>query len=612
VTLGLLVALPALAALVVPAIGHRSARAVRLFGCLAQAVAWLLALVIAGRHLWSGAPSQLTATAVPTGGIPLVPALAVDQLTASMLLLATTVALLVQIYSVAFMAKDPRYPSYSALILLFTSAMSLVVTADDLFVLLVGWEVMGVCSYFLISHYWEGERARAGALKAFLMTRLGDVGLLFGIFAAGNAAGTYRISGVLAAAGDGRVSTGQATAVALLVLCGVVGKSAQFPLHSWLPDAMPGPTPITALIHAATMVAAGVYLVARLLPLFELSTVAMSVLAGIAVTTMVGGACFALVSDDLKRVLAWSTVSQLSYMFAALSLGGYGAGVLHLLAHGAFKALLFLAAGSVISACGTQRLDELGGLWRAMPLTFVTMTVGFAALAGVPPFAGFFSKDAVLSLATRQALDGSARGWLVLIGGFVGVALTAAYATRAWLMVFFGVRPEREATLPDPREPSLLMTLPLLVLAAVTTVGGVAVLRPRFLGVGAEPVSAGAALSSVALVVVVVTATYVAWRRLEGGDPAQALRGLRGVFVRELYVDSAIDATLGRATRMGSRAAAAAEADVLTPYVRGTDATAQLAGRALRWLHSGDVSGYLTAVALGAVTVALVVGLVQG
>ena len=452
----------------------------QLLGTLPLAVAWGLALLLAAQHWGHALATRYTAGRVSTGGIAIRPALSVDQLTASMLVLATTVALLVQIYSIAFMGKDPRYPSYTALVLLFTSAMALVVAADELFVLLVGWEVMGACSYFLIAHYWERKAARDGAVKAFLITRFGDVGLLFGIFVVGKAAGTYRISGVLAAVADGRVSTGQATAATLLLLCGVVGKSAQFPLHSWLPDAMPGPTPISALIHAATMVAAGVYLVARLLPLFRLATVTMDVLAVIAVITMLGGACFALVAEDLKRVLAWSTVSQLAYMFAALSLGAYGAGVLHLLMHGAFKALLFLCAGSVIQVVGRQRLVELGGLWRAMPITFATMTVGLAALAGVPPFGGFFSKDAIIGLAAHDAAHGSGRAWLVLVGALAGAGITAAYAMRAWLLVFFGTAfvPDEPAPTPAVREPSVLMTGPLVVLAAMTLVGGAAVLAP--------------------------------------------------------------------------------------------------------------------------------------
>ncbi|MEJ7743716.1 MAG: proton-conducting transporter membrane subunit [Nocardioidaceae bacterium] len=299
---------------------------------------------------------------------------------------------------------------------------------------------MGACSYFLISHHWELETARNGAVKAFVMTRLGDIGLLFGIFVIGQAAGTYRISGILEAAHAGDIGSGEATAGTLLLLCGVVGKSAQFPLHSWLPDAMPGPTPISALIHAATMVAAGVFLVARLLPVFVLSVVTMTVLALIAVVTMLGSALMALAADDLKRVLAWSTVSQLAYMFAALSLAGASAAVLHLLSHGAFKALLFLAAGSVIHAVGTQRLDQMGGLRRLLPVTFVTTTIGFASLAGIPPFVGFFSKDGVLGVAYEQAVQGEsvARGWLVLAAGLAGVALTAAYSMRAWLLIFFG------------------------------------------------------------------------------------------------------------------------------------------------------------------------------
>lgn len=614
-TLCVLIALPALAAVVIVLIGHRSTRTVQLVGCLALALAWGLAVWLAVEHLGSASGASYAVDPLSTGGLPVTPALAVDQLTASMLLLAITVALLVQLYSVGFMARDPRYPSYSALILLFTSAMALVVAADDLFVLLVGWEVMGVCSYFLISHYWEVERAREGAVKAFVMTRLGDVGLLFGIFVAGEAAGTYRISGVLQAVADGRVSAGEATGASLLMLCGVVGKSAQFPLHSWLPDAMPGPTPITALIHAATMVAAGVYLVARLLPLFALSQVTMDVLASIAVVTLVGAAAFALVADDLKRVLAWSTVSQLAYMFAALSLDGYDAGVLHLLSHGAFKALLFLAAGSVIAACGTQRLADLGGLWRALPLTFATMTAGFAALAGVPPFVGFFSKDAVLAVAWRSATDGSARAWVVLVGCLLGVALTAAYAMRAWLMVFFGHRAERvaeEPEPPEPREPSPLMTVPLVVLALATTLGGALVLRPHFLGVESEAFMAGPAVLSIVLALGGAAATYARWRRLGRRDPAAASGRLRGVLSREGYVDATLGASVVRGTRLAVRGTQATEVEVVAPYVRGTDATAQLAARVLRWLHGGDLTGYLTAVVVGAVAVALLIGAVQG
>jgi len=610
-TLVLLIVVPALAAAATLVAGHRSRRLVQVLGCGPAAVSWVLALVLAAQHWGSSAASTVVADPIETGGVPITPALAVDQLTASMLVLATTVALLVQVYSVAFMATDPRYPSYTALVSLFTSAMALVVAADDLFVLLIGWEVMGVCSYFLISHYWEGSPARAGAVRAFLMTRLGDLGLLFGIFVVGDAAGTYRISGVIDASLSGRVTGGQATAAALLILCGAIGKSAQFPLHSWLPDAMPGPTPISALIHAATMVAAGVYLVARLLPLFALSTVAMGVLAGIAVITMIGAACFAFAAEDLKRVLAWSTVSQLAYMFAALSLGGYGPAVLQLLAHGAFKALLFLAAGSVIKATRRQRLVELGGLRSSMPLTFVTMSVGLAALAGVPPFVGFFAKDAVIGFAMEQVSDGSVRAWFVLVATLATAVLTAAYATRVWLLVFLGTTAERDADAPPPGEPSPLMTGPLVLLAVVTTVGGVAVLRPGFLDVAAEPFDPAVLMLSLAAIAVGSLTSYLVWRRGSGRDPAELLGSVRPALERGLFFDPIVVGTVVRVVQRGSRTVAATEAAVVAPYVRGTDAAMQLTGRGLRWAHAGNVSRYLVAVVIGAVGLAVLVGVVQ-
>src|SRR4029079_3307475 len=323
------------------------------------------------------------------------------------------------------------YSSYAALVSLITAAMLLVVFADDLFVLLVGWEVMGVCSYFLIGHHWEQEGSRAGAVKAFVTTRLGDVGFLFGIFTIGHVFGTFSIDDIVtgAAVQNGRLACdacqiaapaqGTITIATLLLLCGVVGKSAQFPLHTWLPDAMAGPTPISALIHAATLVAAGSILVARLYPVFLLAPTTLAVMAVIACVTMLGAALSALAQDDIKRVLAYSTVSQLAYMLGALAVGSATAATFHLLTHAAFKALLFLAAGSVIHAVGTNLMPDMGGLRRAMPVTFATMTLGLAALVGLAPMAGFFSKEAVLGAAEETALHGgpvpSWAGWLGLV-----------------------------------------------------------------------------------------------------------------------------------------------------------------------------------------------------
>ncbi len=608
----LVVILPLLGAVAALAIGHRVDWAAPLAGVVSCGAAWLCSLAVAIGHVGHAAASVLGPYEIRTGGIPLQASLYVDQLSASMLVLATTVATLVQIYSVAYLRGDPRYPSYAALVCLFTAAMALVVTADDLFVLLVGWEVMGACSYFLISHHWELPEARAGAVKAFLMTRLGDVGLLFGIFVVGQAAGTYRISGIVEAVGAGRISSGQATAATLLLLCGVVGKSAQFPLHSWLPDAMPGPTPISALIHAATMVAAGVFLVARLLPLFELSSVTMTLLAVIATVTMLGSALMACVAPDLKRVLAWSTVSQLSYMFAALSIGGYTAGVLHLLSHGAFKALLFLAAGSVIHAVGTQRLDSMGGLRSSMPVTFVTMTIGFAALAGLPPFVGFFSKDAILGEAADTAFHGQqgVRPWLVLVVGLVVAALTAGYSTRAWLLIFFGRR-HAAAGAVEPHEPGWLILGPLVFLATISTVGGAAVVAPGFLGVQADPWHLAMMVVSGLVVVSATAFTASEWWRLDGRDPARLLGRLRPALEGELGFDRGVLATVVRPVGFLSATVVTNESRIIEPYPRGAGSGAQWAGRLLRFLHNGDAQRYVIAVVLGAVAVAVVVGVVQ-
>ena len=602
--------LPLAGAVVAVLAGHRQERIAPVAGVVSTGAALLFAVGLAFSQWGDRAASVVGGHEVQTGAIPFSLTLRVDQLSASMLVLATAVAALVQVYSVAYLRGDPRYPSYVALVCLFTWAMSLVVAADDLFVLLVGWEVMGACSYFLISHHWELPEARDGAVKAFVMTRLGDVGLLFGIFAAGHAAGTYRVSGVVEAARSGSISERDATVATLLILCGVVGKSAQFPLHSWLPDAMPGPTPISALIHAATMVAAGVYLVARLLPLFELAPTTMNVLAVIAAVTMLGSALMALAADDLKRILAWSTVSQLAYMFGALALGGYTAGVLHLLSHGAFKALLVLAAGSVIHALGTQRVDSMGGLGLSMPITFATMTVGLASLAGLPPFVGFFSKDSVLGLAADAAFHGeqASRSWLLLVAGLATTAVTAAYCTRTWLLVFWGPRRDPSSAA-IPHEPSALMTGPLLALAGVCVAGGGFVLFPHFLGVDREPLHL--LTMAVSLLVVVAAGGFTAaeWLRLDMGDPARTLGRWRPTLAGEFGYDRLLAAVVNRPTDLTVRTVAAAEDAVVDPYVRGAEAGARWTGRLVRFAHDGNAQRYLTAVALGAVALALIVGI---
>jgi NADH-quinone oxidoreductase subunit L len=488
---------------------------------------------------------------------------------------------------------------------------------------------MGICSYFLIGHHWEQEGSRAGAVKALVTTRLGDVGFLFGIFTLGHAFGTFNIDRIVtnAAVLNGRlqsdvllsVSGTTVTVATLLLLCGVVGKSAQFPLHTWLPDAMAGPTPISALIHAATMVAAGIYFVVRLYEVFLFSPTTLAVMAVIASITMLGAALAALAQDDIKRVLAYSTVSQLAYMLAALAVGSAVASTFHLLTHAAFKALLFLAAGSVIHAVGTNLMPDMGGLRRLMPVTFVTMTVGLAALAGLPPFSGFFSKEAVLGAAEETALHGegpaaSWTGWLVLVVGLLTVAITAAYVTRLWLMTFFHQPRAGVAA----HEPSPAMRWPLVVLAVPALLLGLAGLPsgwlPEWLAPAGEAVpllSDGADVAqtelhvglvtsvlSVALALVGAAAVWVVWRRAPGTDPTLALRGRRAL-VHAFYVDDVYDRAFVRPVRVAARAVRWTDDSVVLAGVLGTGRGARLLSAFVARSQAGNITSYLTGLLAG-------------
>lgn len=369
-------------------LGRTAPGFVRPLAVLPPLAAAALAITVAVRQ--SGGHTVDTATRLtPTGSVPIDLSLHIDGFAALVAILVAVVATCVQLYSTGYLRDDPRYPSYAAIVSLFTSAMLLVVYSGDLMVLLVGWEIMGICSYFLVGHYWETPEARAASLKAFLVTKLGDVPFLIGLFALATDAGTFRITGILRTVSDGGLH--HPTLIALLLLAGVAGKSAQFPLHTWLPDAMAGPTPVSALIHAATMVAAGIYFVARLLPVFAASAAALTVLAVMSAVTMIGSALAALAQDDIKRVLAYSTIGQLGYMSGALAVGDRGAAVFHLLSHGAFKALLFLGAGVVIHAAGTNSLaamSRMDHLAKRIPDAFWTMTIALLALAAIPPSPG--------------------------------------------------------------------------------------------------------------------------------------------------------------------------------------------------------------------------------
>ena len=365
-------------------------------------------------------------------GISGVLGIVIDPLTISMLGLITFVALMVQIYSLGYMKGDPRLNWYYAFHAMFAAAMLGLVLADNFLMLYIAWELVGACSYLLIGFWFERPAAREAAKKAFVVTRIGDVGLLIGILLLWSQVGSFSMSETFEAAQSGHLGSSVITWSAILIFLGAAGKSAQFPFHVWLPDAMEGPTPVSALIHAATMVAAGVYLVARAFPLFEQSTEALMVVSVVGLVTALGAATIALVSTDLKRILAYSTISHLGLMMLSLGALGYTAAIFHLVAHGFSKALLFLGAGSVMH--GTDELDvrKLGGLRIAMPITAVLFSIGALSLAGIPVLAGFWSKDEIL-LAVYSNLPP-----IFIIFTLLTVFLSALYMARAMFLVFFG------------------------------------------------------------------------------------------------------------------------------------------------------------------------------
>jgi NADH-quinone oxidoreductase subunit L len=392
-----------------------------------------------------------------------------DGLAVMMLFMVTFVSLIVHVYSTAYMEGDRRYTHYFALLNLFTASMLLLVVADNTLELLIGWELVGFCSFALIGHWWEEKANSDAAVKAFLTTRVGDVGLMIGIIVLFFAAGSFDIATINAKALGGDISHTLLLVSASCLLIGIIGKSGQFPLHTWLPDAMAGPTPVSALIHAATMVVAGVYLGARLYPVFfrgfsvgDGGLNAMALIGGI---TIVIGAVLAFVQRDIKKVLAYSTISQLGYMVMALGVGAWVAAVFHLFTHAFFKALLFLGAGSVSHSGSHHSFDmksDMGGLRKYMPVTFVTFVIGSLALAGIFPLAGFWSKDEILVTA------GDAGFTAFLVVGLVGALLTAAYMTRCVYLTFFGeFRGHGE-----PHESPPTLTVPLVVLAVMSVGAG--------------------------------------------------------------------------------------------------------------------------------------------
>ena len=613
----LVVLLPALAAAAGLFLARRGTGAVRLVAVgfsLATLAAALAGLVSVGGS--SNVQTARTLPALEAGALEVPLLLQTSALPALVAAVVAVVGWAVQAFAAWYLRDDDRYGVFAATVSLFCAGMLLVVHSADLVLTFVGWEVMGWCSYLLIGHWSRKETARRAALKAFLVTRFADVGFLLGVLALASGPGSTAYARVLAywapaACPDtgACAAPGDAlrTVAMVLLLLGILGKSAQFPFHDWLPDAMEGPTPASALIHAATMVAAGTFVIASLFDVFAASEGARWVLAVSTAITMVWGAVLAFGQSDLKRLLAYSTISQIALMLSALAVApadeGPGAGVFHLYSHAFFKALLFLAVGWLsVTVGGTAATTMRGGL-RGHLVIRPAMFVGLLSLAGVPPLVGFVSKEHVLAAAEAGAVHGQARSLLVLVALLVTVALTAAYCMRAWLVLddLGGAQPERH----DTDTATHAVRAAITVLAVLTVVGGLVVFTP-WLELPGE-VGWWMALVSLLLIVGAALAVRAVSTRADGADPAVALVGPRmprfdsGFGADRVYVRVVAAPVLALA-----RLVVFLDRDVIDAYVRGSAATALLTGRGGQRAHQAERSSTsLVWVVAGVVAVAL-------
>lgn len=468
----LLVALPLAGATILLFGGRRTDRWGHWLGCTTALAAFALGLSLLGELLGRPADDrvihQKVFSWIPVGQLQVDLGLQIDQLSVCFVLLISGVGSLIHIYSVAYMAEDPDRRRFFGYLNLFLASMLLLVVADNYVVLYVGWEGVGLASYLLIGFWYHKPTAATAAKKAFVMNRVGDAGLALGMFLMFSTFGTLSYAGVFA--GAPAAGRGALTAMGLLLLLGACAKSAQVPLQAWLGDAMEGPTPVSALIHAATMVTAGVYLIVRSNPLYNLSPDAQLAVVVVGAVTLLLGAFIGCAKDDIKRALAASTMSQIGYMVLAAGLGpaGYAFAIMHLLTHGFFKAGLFLGSGAVIHAMDEEQdMRRYGGLRAALPITFATFGLGYLAIIGVPPFAGYFSKDAIIEAALAA---GGVRGYVLGGAALLGAGVTAFYMTRVMLMTFFGKK--RWAPGAHPHEAPGLMTWPMILLAIGSVLSG--------------------------------------------------------------------------------------------------------------------------------------------
>ena len=538
----------------------------------------------------------------------------VDEISVTMLGLVTFVALLVQVYSLGYMRHDghddPGLGRYYAFHSLFAAAMLALVLADNLVFLYIAWELVGLGSYLLIGFWYERRSAAEAAKKAFATTRIGDVGLLIGIILLFNATGTFEISTIIHIAQNGGISDSTMNTAMVLIFLGAMGKSAQVPFHVWLPDAMEGPTPVSALIHAATMVAAGVYLVARMMPMFELAPVVLVTIASVGLFTFLFAGTIALVVTDIKRVLAYSTISHLGLMMLSLGAGGVGAALFHLVAHGVSKALLFLGAGSVMHATDDETdIRKMGGLRHRMPLTAWTFVIGAASLAGVVPLAGFFTKDEVLLHVLEH------RHPLFIVLALVGAGLSALYTARVTFAIFFGAPKSDQSSV---RESPPSMTLPLALLAVLAaTVGllafgigdGYRGFAAFIEGHGEFRIVPWLSVASLALSGAGIWVGWAAYVRgtLSPSTIIERLPRLHRVLAEKYYVDEAYQWAIDRLVLVFGRLVAVFDRVVVNDTaVDGSAETVRSSGIQMRYIQSGRVYNYGLAMALGVVVLAVI------
>ena len=551
-------------------------------------------------------------------------ALRIDALSAVMVLIVSGVGFLIHVYSVGYMHDDPGYARYFTYLNLFTFAMLTLVMADNLPLLFVGWEGVGLCSYLLIGFWFDKEANASAGKKAFIVNRIGDAGFLLGVFLLfwNLGTGNHSLSFQEIAAHAKNIPLDTVTIITLLLFVGATGKSAQLPLYVWLPDAMAGPTPVSALIHAATMVTAGVYMIARLNFLFILSPTTLAVVATVGALTALFAATIGLLQNDIKKVLAYSTISQLGYMFLAVGVGAFSAGIFHLMTHAFFKGLLFLGSGSVIHGMsGEQDMRKMGGLRHHMPITFATFLIGTLAITGIPGFAGFFSKDEILAQAMSSPY-GSRWLWAV---GVIAAGLTSFYMFRLLFMTFFRELRANEHTKHHIHESPPSMTMPLIVLAMLSIVGGYVGLPEHWLwgntfGAFLEPVLGtvheGAHLTEVTeyalmgvsvLVALIGLAIAYTFYIVYPGLPdflAWRARGAYDLIYHKYYVDELYDLLFVRPTlAISTWLWRVFDAGFVDGLVNGTAEAVGANSSLWRRLQTGNVQHYAVSMLLGALAI---------